>query len=118
MNNGLLPARVGEAELDALITDLGEASAPAQVDLRDGTVSIGATTLRFDLDPVWCEKLINGWDDIDLTRQHETRHRRLSGAPHGHDIMGYSARGGCPMTAPGNTGRTYDGQNTGKQGEE
>jgi 3-isopropylmalate/(R)-2-methylmalate dehydratase small subunit len=26
----------------------------------------------FALDPVWRLKLINGWDDIDLTRSHAT----------------------------------------------
>jgi 3-isopropylmalate/(R)-2-methylmalate dehydratase small subunit len=29
--------------------------------------------VSFNLDPVWQQKLINGWDDIDLTAQHKSR---------------------------------------------
>lgn len=72
VNNGLLPAQVSEAEADALILALGEGSAPAQIDLTKGRITMGAFGASFTLAPVWREKLINGWDDIDLTRQHAT----------------------------------------------
>lgn len=67
VNNGLLPARVSEADAEALL-----AAAPGQavVDLDAKVVRLGGLTVPFELDPVWRLKLINGWDDIDLTRSH------------------------------------------------
>ena len=70
VNNGLLPARLGENEIEALIEALGQDDAPATVDLSSGTAKIGGHMVSFDLDPVWQQKLVNGWDDIDLTAQH------------------------------------------------
>ncbi|NKX45769.1 3-isopropylmalate dehydratase small subunit [Roseicyclus persicicus] len=70
VNNGLLPARIEADAADALIAALGQGTAPATIDLAAGTATVGDTTLPFALDPVWREKLINGWDDIDLTRHH------------------------------------------------
>jgi len=72
VNNGLLPARVSEAEVDSLIAALGEGKAPVAVDLAAGHLTIGNHQIGFALDNVWREKLINGWDDIDLTRKHDT----------------------------------------------
>ncbi|MCG6122314.1 MAG: 3-isopropylmalate dehydratase small subunit [Microvirga sp.] len=67
VNNGLLPARVSETDAEALL-----AAAPGQaiVDLDAKVVRLGGLTVPFELDPVWRLKLINGWDDIDLTRSH------------------------------------------------
>ncbi|TVR12099.1 MAG: 3-isopropylmalate dehydratase small subunit [Salinarimonadaceae bacterium] len=67
VNNGLLPARVSEEDAEALL-----AAAPGQaiVDLDASVVRMGGLVVPFELDPVWRLKLINGWDDIDLTRSH------------------------------------------------
>ena len=70
VNNGLLPAKVDAAAVDALIARLGTQTAPAHVDLGATTVRIGDTEPSNALAPIWREKLINGWDDIDLTRHH------------------------------------------------
>jgi 3-isopropylmalate/(R)-2-methylmalate dehydratase small subunit len=43
------------------------------VDLAEQTVSIGEVSVSFDIRPVWKKKLLNGWDDIDLTLQ-EAKH--------------------------------------------
>jgi 3-isopropylmalate/(R)-2-methylmalate dehydratase small subunit len=67
VNNGLLPARVSEADADSL---LAASPAPVRIDLERGTIALGERQFGFDLDPVWRLKLINGWDDIDLTRAH------------------------------------------------
>lgn len=72
VNNGLLPARVGDQHIEDLIAHLGPEEAVVQIDLSQGTLRIGELSAQFDLDPVWREKLINGWDDIDLTRHHDT----------------------------------------------
>ena len=43
------------------------------VDLAAQTVALpDSTTERFDIDPFRKECLLNGWDEIDLTLQHES----------------------------------------------
>lgn len=86
VNNGLLPARVSEAEVDAAIATLAGGAKEVSVDLTDRTIRLGNTTLNFTLDEVWQQKLINGWDDIDLTQSHkqaiaEYRAQHVLGAP-------------------------------------
>lgn len=71
VNNGLLPARVSEAEVYAAIAALAGGAKEVTVDLTDRTIRFGNTTLEFTLDDVWQQKLINGWDDIDLTQNHK-----------------------------------------------
>ncbi|KKK82390.1 hypothetical protein LCGC14_2803870 [marine sediment metagenome] len=70
VNNGLLPARLSEADIEVLIATIGREDANAAVDLTTSTARIAGQKLSFDLDPVWRKKLVNGWDDIDLTTQH------------------------------------------------
>lgn len=67
VNNGLLPARVDAADLASLTAETGDR---ADVSLETLTITVGAVVVPFEIDPVWREKLINGWDDIDLTRHH------------------------------------------------
>lgn len=73
VNNGLLPARVSEEQIETLIGRIGEAELPAEIDLTAGNAVIAGMELSLDLDPVWQQKLINGWDDIDLTARHRDR---------------------------------------------
>ncbi len=67
VNNGLLPARVSEDEAERLLelcpTDL-------TVDLASLSIAGAGVIVEFALDPVWRQKLMNGWDDIDLTTSH------------------------------------------------
>ena len=70
VNNGLLPARVSPEDGDALLAALGDGPQEATADLQAGTVTLGAITAPFTLDPAQVEKLVKGWDDIDVTRQH------------------------------------------------
>lgn len=84
VNNGLLPARVASTE--ALIAALGQGTLEGQADLETQTLSIGEMTLPFQIDAAWREKLINGWDDIDLTQTRKTeiaayRQRRAREVP-------------------------------------
>lgn len=71
VNNGLLPARVSEAATERLIAQLDQGPQQITADLSDRTVRMGNETLDFDIDGVWQQKLINGWDDIDLTHHHK-----------------------------------------------
>lgn len=87
VNNGLLPARLPEEQIEALIARLGDGSAVMTVDLTDGVIRIGNEVIPFDLDPIWRLKLINGWDDIDMTASHGTaiaafRSERAKRAPY------------------------------------
>ncbi|MFY0692592.1 MAG: 3-isopropylmalate dehydratase small subunit [Paracoccaceae bacterium] len=70
VNNGLLPARVDPQEVERLSALLGDGVAQAAIDLEEGTVTLSGVKLDFALDESWRIKLINGWDDIDLTQQH------------------------------------------------
>lgn len=65
VNNGLLPARLAEAEIDTLAAQDG----PVEIDLATSTLRRGRVRQRFDLDDMWRTKLMKGWDDIDLTLQ-------------------------------------------------
>jgi 3-isopropylmalate/(R)-2-methylmalate dehydratase small subunit len=87
VNNGLLPARLPEDRIEALLTRLGTDSAAMTVDLTDSVIRLGNQVIPFDLDPIWRLKLINGWDDIDMTASHGAaiaafRAARAKAAPH------------------------------------
>ena len=65
VNNGLLPARADTAALLAVLS----AALPVtlSVDLTAQTITGAGGPLGFEIDPVWKTKLLNGWDDIDMT---------------------------------------------------
>lgn len=67
VNNGLLPARLPQDRIEALLGLLAEAPQVMRVDLQDCVIRVGNEVIPFDLDPVWRLKLLNGWDDIDMT---------------------------------------------------
>ncbi|HSF63743.1 MAG TPA: 3-isopropylmalate dehydratase small subunit [Paracoccaceae bacterium] len=67
VNNGLLPARVTEEQAEAL---LARCPCDLTVDLDRLTIAGDGISICFALDPVWRQKLMNGWDDIDLTASH------------------------------------------------
>jgi 3-isopropylmalate/(R)-2-methylmalate dehydratase small subunit len=71
VNNGLLPARVSEEAAELLLTIM-EADLPVElsVDLRSCVIAAGEVQVPFAIEPVWRIKLLNGWDDLDLTLSH------------------------------------------------
>lgn len=73
VNNGLLPATLPEDDIERLLTHLGKAPARLQVDLEQCCIHAGVLDMTFTIAPVWRTKLLNGWDDIDLTRQHDEK---------------------------------------------
>jgi 3-isopropylmalate/(R)-2-methylmalate dehydratase small subunit len=79
-NNGLLAAQVTEADAERLLAVLDSGPAPADVDLEARCTAVGDLRLAFTVDDVRRLKIINNWDDIDLTRNHlaeiaDYRHR-------------------------------------------
>lgn len=73
VNNGLLPGCVSEDSIDALAAQASVANSMATVDLEDSKVIVADLKVDFQVDPVWRTKLMNGWDDIDLTKTTEAR---------------------------------------------
>ena len=73
VNNGLLPARVSEDAVEALLANLGDEMRELTVDLEAGTIDFDGSPIPFEIDPVWRQKLMNGWDDIDLTQSHKAK---------------------------------------------
>jgi 3-isopropylmalate/(R)-2-methylmalate dehydratase small subunit len=72
-NNGLLAARIAPEDAETLIKALGEGAAAAHVDLGAMRARIGGVDIPFTLPDADRAKLINGWDDIDLTRAEAPR---------------------------------------------
>ena len=70
VNNGLLPARVSPEVAGKLTHMLGKSAGEMSIDLGNCTLTFDDFTAAFELDESWRVKLVNGWDDIDLTRQH------------------------------------------------
>ncbi|MEM1315777.1 MAG: 3-isopropylmalate dehydratase small subunit [Pseudomonadota bacterium] len=70
VNNGLVPARVSEDVGAALLAQLAEGPAELTLDLEALALTRGDDVAPIALDPVHRLKLINGWDDLDLTAQH------------------------------------------------
>jgi 3-isopropylmalate/(R)-2-methylmalate dehydratase small subunit len=70
VNNGLLPARIEAADVEALEAALAEGTQTLTIDIEARTLTVDSLTAPFALDDSWAVKLINGWDDIDLTRNH------------------------------------------------
>jgi 3-isopropylmalate/(R)-2-methylmalate dehydratase small subunit len=80
VNNGLLPARLEEADAERLLQLLQDGLGALTVDLRECRVQAGAEAVPFQVDPVFRTKLLNGWDDLDLT------------ASYGAEIASFAAR--------------------------
>ena len=86
VNNGLLPARISEEDTTVLIETLAETALDAQVDIEAKEISIGTLTIPFALSDAWAQKLMMGWDDVDLTQHHRPaiaayRAKRAQDAP-------------------------------------
>lgn len=73
VNNGLLAAQINEELAADLMAALANKAAAAQVDLQTGRATIAGLQVAFDLDPVRRQKLMNGWDDIDMTLNHASQ---------------------------------------------
>jgi 3-isopropylmalate/(R)-2-methylmalate dehydratase small subunit len=73
VKNGLLPAQVSETDADHLLSGLADApGATITVDLEANVITWGNQSIPFAIDPVRRLQLLNGWDDLDLTLQHQS----------------------------------------------
>jgi 3-isopropylmalate/(R)-2-methylmalate dehydratase small subunit len=87
VKNGLLPATVSAADI-AELTDMLKRNPEfaVTVDLEAQTIACGNQSFGLSIAPSWREQLLNGWDEIDLTRSHQARidafrQRRREAAP-------------------------------------
>jgi 3-isopropylmalate/(R)-2-methylmalate dehydratase small subunit len=66
--NGLLTAALSEAEVTTLISALErEPASIVTVDLTSQSIACGELQFRFAIDPSRRDRLLNGWDDFDVT---------------------------------------------------
>ena len=70
VNNGLLPARIDGALQAELATALAGGARDIEIDISARQLRLGTLSGAFELDDSWAKKLINGWDDIDLSLAH------------------------------------------------
>lgn len=79
VKNGLLPARLPEDQVDELLQDaLVLGGGPMVVDLPSQTIRVGNKVFSFEIEPVWKTQLVNGWDDIDMTRSYAAEIERFA----------------------------------------
>lgn len=93
INNGLLPAQVSEHQWQELRHALADQSMVCTADLQSASISLGEHCIDFHIDDTWRLKLINGWDDTDLTLQHlasidQFRNNRYRQAPWAWPVAG------------------------------
>lgn len=69
VNNGLLPARLAEGDMQILLGLLAPGGVEAELDLQACTVRAAGRSFDFQIDPVWRVRLLQGWDEIDMTRR-------------------------------------------------
>lgn len=71
IRNGVLPAAVSEADADALLHSAHVlAGLPVRIDLAQQTIVAGNLSVGFEIPAQWKARLLNGWDDVDLTKSH------------------------------------------------
>ncbi len=76
IKNGLLPAVASAADVTELAATLERhPELDVTVDLQTQTITCGNYTFRFSIPASWRDQLLNGWDEIDLTRSNEIRIR-------------------------------------------
>jgi 3-isopropylmalate/(R)-2-methylmalate dehydratase small subunit len=72
--NGILPIALPQSDVDKLMDDAERgANAVISVDLEKQEIrGPDGGCIKFEIDPFRKQCLLNGWDDIGLTLQHET----------------------------------------------
>ena len=70
--NGLVAAIVTEEDIEKLLSAV-EQTGRAEVDLEEQTIKSGNYVVPFTIDAARRTRLLNGWDDLDLTAQYKDR---------------------------------------------
>jgi 3-isopropylmalate/(R)-2-methylmalate dehydratase small subunit len=73
VKNGVLPAIISEADIETLLNDsMLRSGGLVHIDLAQQILRVGNHVVEFEIEPVWKTQLLNGWDDIDMTRSYST----------------------------------------------
>lgn len=72
VNNGLVAAIVTPEDVEKLLSAV-EQTGKAEVDLEEQTIKSGNYVVDFTIDPARKMRLLNGWDDLDLTAQYRDK---------------------------------------------
>ena len=72
VNNGLVAAIVSEEDIEKLLSAV-EQTGRAEVDLEEQTIKSGNYVVPFTIDPARKTRLINGWDELDMTAQYRDK---------------------------------------------
>jgi 3-isopropylmalate/(R)-2-methylmalate dehydratase small subunit len=76
IKNGLLPAIASAADVADLAATLERhPELNVTVDLETQTITCGNYAFKFSIPASWRDQLLNGWDEIDLTRSNHVRIR-------------------------------------------
>ncbi len=74
IRNGLVPAAVSDEDAELLLQSGSVlAGQPIRVDLADQKIYAGNLVVDFVIPAQWKARLLNGWDDIDMTRSYADR---------------------------------------------
>jgi len=74
VQNGLLTAAVTDDQAAEMIASLAQTpNLQVTIDLEQQSIVCGNRTYRFMIDPVRRMRLLNGWDDIDLTESYRAQ---------------------------------------------
>ncbi len=74
VKNGILPIRLPEEQVQALMDAVAAGSSELEANLEEQVVGVvGGQSFPFDIDAHWRNMLLNGWDEIGLTMQVEAR---------------------------------------------
>ena len=72
VNNGLVAAIVSEEDIEKLLSAV-EQTGRAEVDLGEQTIKSGNYVVPFSIDPARKVRLLNGWDELDLTARYKSQ---------------------------------------------
>ena len=77
VNNGLVAAIVTTEDVEKLLSAV-EQTGRAEVDLGEQTIKSGNYVVPFSIDPARKVRLLNGWDELDLTARYKSQIGRAS----------------------------------------
>lgn len=73
LKNGILPIQLDEGTIKGWMESAESRPFTLAVDLEAQTIEDGTRVIPFDIPQYHKEKLVNGWDDIDLTLLHSDK---------------------------------------------
>ena len=101
VKNGVLPAQISEQDAQALFhADELVGPRPIAVDLSAQTINSGNLVVPFTIDPVWKKQLLNGWDDIDMTRSEAATIARFTQRDERQRPWMKPVQGAAPLGSP------------------